>query len=140
MWPRPSTVQVPPLPAWAARLRRKDARGVLRAASSFAWWASPPLPFRCRRPERKLARVGQSAETYPCDPHQVCGLTVLIAPSWEATAAGVAQDPRLLLPGVVRSSLTQRNTVYTPWPRGQAPCAFSASLGLPRSLFSLMQQ
>lgn len=67
MWPRPSTVQVPPLPAWEARLRRKDAgspapRRTLDA-SSFAWWASPPLPFGCRRPERKLARVGQSAET-----------------------------------------------------------------------------
>lgn len=24
MWARPSTVQAPPFPAWAARLRRKD--------------------------------------------------------------------------------------------------------------------
>ena len=69
MTPPPRLSRSRPWPGSRACAERMPALlpgGGPGSAGSCAWLASPPLPFDCRRPERKLSRGGQAAQTFPC--------------------------------------------------------------------------
>lgn len=114
--PAPRPVQAPPLPAWAARLRRKQAgsprgRGPWTAGCSgrSASPASSALP-----PQARGSSPGQGRRRRP-SPASPPGLRAQRAqcPWVGRRAARAALDPRLLLPRAVRAPLTQRNTLHT---------------------------